>query len=183
MASFLLLRRLPSTRGDAMPLNIRNKQAEELAGALAKLTGETKTEAVTQALRERPSESGGSVQSADWSMNSTKSPFNARISHCRMHVGRGRDPRLRRAFGSKHCRAPSTDCHDPHQSHGAPRRRQRVHGLASGLTLSPSSYLGQFHSGRPHISHRAPRRRQRIANATRSLQHTPRVRTPAQFPE
>lgn len=36
-----------------MPLNIRNKQAEDLAGALAKLTGETKTEAVTQALRER----------------------------------------------------------------------------------------------------------------------------------
>jgi antitoxin VapB len=36
-----------------MPLNIRNKQAEELAGALAKLTGETKTEAVTVALRER----------------------------------------------------------------------------------------------------------------------------------
>ena len=36
-----------------MPLNIRNKQAEELAGALAKLTGETKTEAVTQSLRER----------------------------------------------------------------------------------------------------------------------------------
>jgi antitoxin VapB len=36
-----------------MPLNIRNRQAEELAGALAKLTGETKTEAVTQALRER----------------------------------------------------------------------------------------------------------------------------------
>lgn len=36
-----------------MPLNIRNKRAEELAGALAKLTGETKTEAVTEALRER----------------------------------------------------------------------------------------------------------------------------------
>lgn len=36
-----------------MPLNIRNKQAEELADALAKLTGETKTEAVIQALRER----------------------------------------------------------------------------------------------------------------------------------
>lgn len=36
-----------------MPLNIRNKQAEDLAGVLAKLTGETKTEAVTQALRER----------------------------------------------------------------------------------------------------------------------------------
>jgi antitoxin VapB len=36
-----------------MPLNIRNKLAEELASALAKLTGETKTEAVTQSLRER----------------------------------------------------------------------------------------------------------------------------------
>lgn len=36
-----------------MPLNIRNKQAEELAGALARITGETKTQAVTQALRER----------------------------------------------------------------------------------------------------------------------------------
>ena len=36
-----------------MPLNIRNKQTEQLAVALAKLTGETKTEAVTQALRER----------------------------------------------------------------------------------------------------------------------------------
>ena len=36
-----------------VPLNIRNKQTEELAAALAKLTGETKTEAVTQALRER----------------------------------------------------------------------------------------------------------------------------------
>jgi antitoxin VapB len=36
-----------------MPLNIRNGEAEELASTLAKLTGETKTEAVTQALRER----------------------------------------------------------------------------------------------------------------------------------
>jgi antitoxin VapB len=36
-----------------MPLNIRNEQAEELASTLARLTGETKTEAVTQALRER----------------------------------------------------------------------------------------------------------------------------------
>ena len=36
-----------------MPLNIRNEETEELATALAKLTGETKTEAVTQALRER----------------------------------------------------------------------------------------------------------------------------------
>lgn len=36
-----------------MPLNIRNERAEELANALAKLTGETKTQAVTQALLER----------------------------------------------------------------------------------------------------------------------------------
>jgi antitoxin VapB len=36
-----------------MPLNIRNKETEELASTLAKLTGETKTEAVTEALRER----------------------------------------------------------------------------------------------------------------------------------
>ena len=36
-----------------MPLNIRNPQAETLATLLAKLTGETKTEAVIQALRER----------------------------------------------------------------------------------------------------------------------------------
>jgi antitoxin VapB len=36
-----------------MPLNIRNKRAEELATALAQLTGETKTEAVTRSLSER----------------------------------------------------------------------------------------------------------------------------------
>lgn len=36
-----------------MALNIRSKETEELATALARLTGETKTEAVTQALRER----------------------------------------------------------------------------------------------------------------------------------
>jgi antitoxin VapB len=35
------------------PLNIRNEETEQLATALARLTGETKTEAVTQALRER----------------------------------------------------------------------------------------------------------------------------------
>ena len=35
------------------PLNIRNEETEQLATALSKLTGETKTEAVTQALRER----------------------------------------------------------------------------------------------------------------------------------
>lgn len=36
-----------------MALNIRNQEAERLADALAKLTGETKTEAVTKALRDR----------------------------------------------------------------------------------------------------------------------------------
>ncbi len=36
-----------------MALNIRNPETEELAETLAKLTGETKTEAVTKALRDR----------------------------------------------------------------------------------------------------------------------------------
>ncbi|MFZ5468115.1 MAG: type II toxin-antitoxin system VapB family antitoxin [Myxococcota bacterium] len=36
-----------------MALNIRNPEAEKLAEALARLTGETKTEAVTRALRDR----------------------------------------------------------------------------------------------------------------------------------
>lgn len=36
-----------------MALNIRHREAEQLAAALAKLTGETKTEAVTKALRDR----------------------------------------------------------------------------------------------------------------------------------
>lgn len=36
-----------------MALNIRNPETEKLAEALARLTGETKTEAVTQALRDR----------------------------------------------------------------------------------------------------------------------------------
>lgn len=36
-----------------MALNIRNKATEELAATLASLTGETKTQAVTQALRDR----------------------------------------------------------------------------------------------------------------------------------
>lgn len=36
-----------------MALNIRNPEAEKLAAALARLTGVTKTEAVTQALRDR----------------------------------------------------------------------------------------------------------------------------------
>ena len=38
---------------DAMALNIRNPTTEELAATLADLTGETKTEAVTRALRDR----------------------------------------------------------------------------------------------------------------------------------
>jgi antitoxin VapB len=36
-----------------MALNIRNEEAERLAAALAKLTGETKTEAVRKALKDR----------------------------------------------------------------------------------------------------------------------------------
>jgi antitoxin VapB len=36
-----------------MPLTIRNSETEKLAEELSQLTGETKTEAVTQALRER----------------------------------------------------------------------------------------------------------------------------------
>ncbi len=36
-----------------MALNIRNPETEELAETLARLTGETKAEAVTQALRDR----------------------------------------------------------------------------------------------------------------------------------
>jgi antitoxin VapB len=36
-----------------MALNIRNIEAEQLAASLAKLTGETKTQAVIRALRDR----------------------------------------------------------------------------------------------------------------------------------
>ncbi len=36
-----------------MALNIRDREVEQLAEALARLTGETKTEAITRALRER----------------------------------------------------------------------------------------------------------------------------------
>lgn len=36
-----------------MALNIRNPEAEQLAAELARQTGETKTEAVTKALRDR----------------------------------------------------------------------------------------------------------------------------------
>jgi antitoxin VapB len=36
-----------------MALNIRNQEAEKLAEAITAITGETKTQAVTEALRER----------------------------------------------------------------------------------------------------------------------------------
>ncbi len=36
-----------------MPLNIRNKEVDALAESLSRLTGETKTEAVRRALRDR----------------------------------------------------------------------------------------------------------------------------------
>jgi antitoxin VapB len=36
-----------------MALNIRNPETEKLAAAVARLTGETKTDAVTRALRDR----------------------------------------------------------------------------------------------------------------------------------
>lgn len=42
-----------ATHGDSVALNIRNPQAEELAAEVARLAGESKTEAVTVALRER----------------------------------------------------------------------------------------------------------------------------------
>jgi len=42
-----------ATRNESMALNIRNKETEQLATALASLTGETKTEAVRKALAER----------------------------------------------------------------------------------------------------------------------------------
>lgn len=41
------------TAGLNLALNIRNLETERLAGEVARRTGETKTEAVTQALRER----------------------------------------------------------------------------------------------------------------------------------
>jgi len=39
--------------GEYMALNIRNRETEQLAETLAKLTGETKTQAVKHALRDR----------------------------------------------------------------------------------------------------------------------------------
>jgi antitoxin VapB len=43
----------PEATRDDMALNIRNPETERLAEALARETGETKTEAVTKALRDR----------------------------------------------------------------------------------------------------------------------------------
>jgi antitoxin VapB len=40
-------------RGEIMALNIRNPEADRLAAELAQATGETKTEAVIQAMRDR----------------------------------------------------------------------------------------------------------------------------------
>jgi len=45
--------RYSSTYNENMALNIRNEETEKLASDLAALAGETKTEAVTKALRER----------------------------------------------------------------------------------------------------------------------------------
>lgn len=42
-----------ATHGATVALNIRNRQVEELAAALAALAGESKTEAVRRALQER----------------------------------------------------------------------------------------------------------------------------------
>jgi antitoxin VapB len=42
-----------ATQGESVALNIRNLQAEQLAAEVARLAGESKTEAVTVALRER----------------------------------------------------------------------------------------------------------------------------------
>ena len=49
----LLCRSLSRYEETAMALNIRNPEAEALAADLARLTGETKTAAVTRALREQ----------------------------------------------------------------------------------------------------------------------------------
>ena len=44
---------LESTLGSAMSLNIKNEETCRLAGELARLTGDTKTGAITVALRDR----------------------------------------------------------------------------------------------------------------------------------
>ncbi len=43
-----------------MPLNIRNPEADQLASELARLTGQTKTDAVIDALRQRLAETRAS---------------------------------------------------------------------------------------------------------------------------
>ena len=49
----LLCRRCSTRRDLPMALNIRNRATEELAATLARMTGETKTQAVTRALQDR----------------------------------------------------------------------------------------------------------------------------------
>ena len=56
-----------------MALNIRNPEAERLAEALAKLAGETKTQAVTRALRDRPLDYAGRRLGGAWPTSSTRS--------------------------------------------------------------------------------------------------------------
>jgi antitoxin VapB len=51
--------------GNRVPLNIRNEEAHRLACTLAKLTGESLTEAVVKALRERLQRESGESRGTD----------------------------------------------------------------------------------------------------------------------
>ena len=51
-----------------MALSIKTAEADELARSLARLTGETMTEAVTAALRERLARERASSLAAAWAM-------------------------------------------------------------------------------------------------------------------
>lgn len=59
-----------------MALNIRNTEAERLAAELADLTGESKTEAVTKALRSRLSQLKGQLK---------KRSISARLDEIALH--------------------------------------------------------------------------------------------------
>lgn len=48
-----------------MPLNIKNREVEQLAAEVARMTGETKTEAVRQALAERKARLGLRIDPGD----------------------------------------------------------------------------------------------------------------------
>lgn len=48
-----------------MPLNIKNREVEQLAAEVARMTGETKTEAVRRALAERKARLGLRIDSGD----------------------------------------------------------------------------------------------------------------------